>query len=107
MSSNIQTPTTLFSFDGQGRWLCNMLSEALWSTGIATDPAFGAPPADARPFDAIVIGGGTFGAVFAQHLLANDKTGSRRILVLDAGPFAMPEHEQNLPFGASPPTPAF
>ena len=107
MSSNIQTQNTLFSFDGQGRWLCNTLSEALWSAGIATDPAFGPPPPDARPFDVIVIGGGTFGSVFAQHLLASDKTNSRRILVLDAGLYSLPEHEQNLPFGASPPTPGF
>jgi hypothetical protein len=107
MSSNIQTSSTIFSFDGQGRWVCNTLSEALWSAGIATDPAFGAPPADARPFDVIIVGGGTFGSVFGQHLLASDKTNSRRILVLDAGPYSLPEHEQNMPFGASSPTPAF
>jgi hypothetical protein len=107
MSSNIQTQSTLFSFDGQGRWLCNTLSEALWSAGVATDPAFGPPPPDARPFDVVVIGGGTFGSVFAQHLLTNDKTNSRRILVLDAGPYSLPEHEQNMPFGVSPPTPGF
>src|SRR5690349_8006693 len=96
MSSNIQTQATLFSFDGQGRWLCNTLSEALWSAGIATDPAFGSPPTDARPFDVIIVGGGTFGSVLGQHLLANDKTNSRRILVLDAGPYSLPEHEQNM-----------
>src|SRR5438552_13149358 len=98
MSSNIQTQSTLFSFDGQGRWLCNTLSEALWSAGIATDQAFGPPPPDARPFDVIVIGGGTFGSVLAQHLLFVDRTRSRRILVLEAGPHVLPEHVQNLPF---------
>jgi hypothetical protein len=97
----------MFSFDGQGRWICNTLSEALWSAGINTDPSFGAPPADARPFDVIIVGGGTFGSVLGQHLLANDITNSRRILVLDAGPYSLPEHEQNMPFGASPPTPNF
>jgi len=45
----------------------------------------------------IVIGGGSFGGVFAQHLFSGDTTHSRRILVLEGGPFVLPEHVQNLP----------
>ena len=56
-----------------------------------------------RDFDVIVIGGGTFGSVVAEHLLVTDRTRSRRILVLEAGPFVLPEHVQNLPFmGGAP-----
>lgn len=51
----------------------------------------------------IVIGGGTFGAVVAEHLLVTDRTRSRRILVLEGGPFVLPEHVQNMPFmGGAP-----
>jgi choline dehydrogenase-like flavoprotein len=54
-------------------------------------------------FDVIVIGGGTFGSVVAEHLFVTDNTRSRRILVLEAGPFVLPEHFQNMPFmGGAP-----
>jgi hypothetical protein len=88
---------TTFTWDSLGRGLANTLDEALHSTGISV-PGFGPPPPDARPFDVIVIGGGTFGSVLAQHLLFVDRTRSRRILVLEAGPHVLPEHVQNLPF---------
>ena len=66
----------------------------------------GARP-DARPFVIIVIGGGSFGGVLAQHLFHNDKTHSHRILVLEGGPFLLPEHVQNLPMlGLNPPAPS-
>jgi choline dehydrogenase-like flavoprotein len=48
-------------------------------------------------FDVIVLGGGSFGSVCAQHLFTQDSTHSHRILVLDGGPFTIPEHVQNLP----------
>jgi len=60
-----------------------------------------------RDFDVIVIGGGTFGSVVAEHLFVADKTRSRRILVLEAGPFVLPEHFQNMPFRGGAPTCAF
>ena len=54
----------------------------------------------------IVIGGGSFGPVFAQHLFSQDKTHSHRILILEAGPLVLTEHVQNLPMlGLNPPGP--
>ena len=39
----------------------------------------------------------------AEHLFVTDTTRSRRILVLEAGPFVLPEHVQNMPFmGGAP-----
>src|SRR6266498_5947234 len=82
--------TTDFSRDVLGRYVCNGLEEALRS-------ADGARRADARPFDVVVIGGGTFGSAVAQHLLAQDKTHRHRILMLEGGPFLLTGHVQNLP----------
>lgn len=56
---------TAFTLDNQGRFLCNTLQEALDSAAVA------------------------------QRLFQNDPTHSRRILVLEAGPFVLPEHVQN------------
>jgi len=56
-----------------------------------------------RDFDVIIIGGRTFGSVVAEHLFIADATRSRRMLVLEAGPFALPEHAENMPFmGGAP-----
>jgi hypothetical protein len=79
---------TAFTLDNQGRFLCNTLEEAINS---AAETVGGRK----RDFDVIVIGGGTFGAAVAQRLFQNDPTHSRRILVLEAGPFVLPEHVQN------------
>ena len=93
----LQAETTSFTLDNMGRFLCNTLQEAIDSAGVSVA---GRP----RGFDVIVIGGGTFGAVIASRLLLNDDTHSRRILVLEAGPFVLPEHFQNLPYqGAGAP----
>lgn len=81
-----------FSLDVLGRYVCNSLEEALLSTDRTVDP-------DARPFDIIIIGGGSFGSVLASHLFSADTSRSHRILVLEAGPFVYPEHVQNLPPG--------
>ncbi len=78
---------TDFSKDVLGRYVCNGLDEAMAST---------AGPGG-RPFDLIIVGGGSFGAAVAQHLLFLDTLGLHRILVLEAGPFVLPEHVQNLP----------
>ena len=51
------TDTTTFTKDVQGRYLCNSYFEAeAWRRE------------GGRPFDIIVIGGGTFGAAIAEHL---------------------------------------
>ena len=81
---------TDFTLDVMGRYVCNGLDEANRSTDRSVDP-------DAKPFDYIVIGGGSFGSVFASHILNLDRAHSHRILVLEAGPFLFPEHVQNLP----------
>lgn len=82
---------TDFTKDVLGRYVCNGLDEALHSS----DATSGRP--DARPFDVIVIGGGSFGPIFAERLFAADMTHSHRVLVLEAGPLSLPEHVQNLP----------
>jgi hypothetical protein len=93
----LQSETTTFTLDNMGRFLSNTLQEASDSAAVTV----GGRP---RGFDVIVIGGGTFGAVIASRLLLNDVTHSRRILVLEAGPFVLPEHFQNLPYlGSSTP----
>src|SRR3954452_14958193 len=79
---------TDFSKDVLGRYICNGLDEALRSTT-------GRP--DARPFDIVIVGGGSFGGALAQHLFNSDQFGGHRILILEAGPFVLAEHSQNLP----------
>lgn len=79
---------TDFSKDVLGRYVCNGLDEALKSTSGR---------ADARPFDIVIVGGGSFGGALAQHLLYVDSFRNHRILVLEAGPFFLAEHVQNLP----------
>ncbi|MCI0639856.1 MAG: DUF1080 domain-containing protein [Gemmataceae bacterium] len=91
----LSSESTSFTLDNMGRFLCNTLLEAL-------DSAAQTVAGRRRDFDVIVIGGGTFGAVVAEHLFITDATHSRRILVLEAGPFVLPEHIQNLPFQTSP-----
>jgi choline dehydrogenase-like flavoprotein len=78
---------TDFSKDILGRYVCNGFDEAMQST---QGPG-------ARPFDVVIVGGGSFGAALAQHILFQDKFRNHRVLVLEAGPFALPEHVQNLP----------
>src|SRR5881398_1032490 len=96
MAAPLGSETTTFTLDNMGRFLCNTLQEALDSAGQTVGGR-------QRQFDTIIIGGGTFGGVVAEHLFATDTTRSRRILVLEAGPFVLPEHVQNLPFmGGAP-----
>src|SRR3989442_6705009 len=96
--------STDFSLDILGRYVCNTFDEARANS----DPAYRAnardinnnplPPRwDMRPFDFVIIGGGTFGAAVAEHLWFRSTGRSERILVLEAGPFFLAEHQQNLP----------
>jgi choline dehydrogenase-like flavoprotein len=99
MSTSKVPQSTDFSLDVMGRYICNGLDEALDSTKTSLF-------AGARPFDVVVVGGGSFGPLLAQHLIAQDPTRARRILVLEAGRYTLPEHVQNLPsLGLNPPPP--
>src|SRR6266849_7521738 len=90
----VPTPETQFTRDILGNYTCNTFAEA----------------AGSGPFDVIIIGGGTFGLSLAQDLffrsrrfgLGSDPQDALRplnyrILVLEGGPFALPEHTQDLP----------
>src|SRR6266540_7450794 len=96
MAQLLPSEPTSFTLDNMGRFLCNTLQEARDSAGQIV-------AGRTREFDVIIIGGGTFGAVVAEHLFIADATRSRRIIVLEAGPFVLPEHVQNMPFmGGAP-----
>src|SRR6266567_4882017 len=90
----VPTPQTQFTRDILGNYVCNTLAEATGS-GL---------------FDVIIIGGGTFGLALAQDLFFRAqrvslgsvpqdtlKPPNYRILVLEAGPFVLPEHTQDIP----------
>ena len=82
----ITAESTTFTKDIQGRYLCNEINEVnAWQGG------------GGRPFDFIVVGGGTFGAAIAEHLWFRQRQsgGGLRTLVVEAGPFTVPEHVQN------------
>ncbi len=95
----ITTETTRFTRDVLGRFVCNTIEEALASADAGAR-------SDARPFTLIIVGGGTFGAALAQEVFARDTTRRFRTLVLEGGPFLLPEHLQNLPLpGLGVPSP--
>src|SRR5262245_26581615 len=94
------TERTTFSKDVLGRYTLNTWQEAM-------DSATPANRLDGRPFDLVIVGGGSFGGALAHHLFLNDTSHAHRLLVLEAGPFVLPEHFQNLPlpgFGPAGPT---
>ena len=78
LSPDVQRTT--LSLDLMGRYLCNTWDEAVNNGG--------------PPFDVVVIGSGMFGGYCADHLFRKSKL---RVLVLDAGPFLLSSHLQNLP----------
>jgi choline dehydrogenase-like flavoprotein len=105
MVTSAMPQTTDFSRDVLGRYVCNRLDEAMRSTDPAVLRPDGRPQIEAQPFDMIVIGGGTFGAVIAEHIAFRDRSRDHRILVLEGGPLVLGEHVQNLPvIGLNPPT---
>src|SRR3954447_16449418 len=81
------TDVTKFSLDVLGRYVCNDMAEVAGAVAGT----------DARLFDVIVVGGGGFASIFAQHLITADTGRRHRILVLEAGPMVIGEHVQNLP----------
>lgn len=98
MRLSLPTPDTDFTRDALGRYICNTFDEMLVTIDADARAAAGLPArADLRPFDFIVIGGGTFGSTLAEDLWFRATGRAERILVLDGGPFLLPEHVQNLP----------
>lgn len=78
-SNPVEVQETNFSIDVPGRYICNTWDEAVNNGG--------------RPFDAIVIGAGMFGAYCAEKIYRKN---DMRVLILDAGAFLVSEHVQNL-----------
>lgn len=78
-SNPVEVQESNFTIDILGRYICNTWDEAINNGG--------------RPFDAVVIGGGMFGAYCAEKIY---RKGNMRVLVLDAGAFMVSEHVQNL-----------
>lgn len=94
----LTTELTTFTSDVLGRYVCNTFNEMLVTIDPNARATAGLPArGDLRPFDFIIIGGGTFGAALAEHLWFRSAKRNERILVLEGGPFLLPEHVQNLP----------
>jgi choline dehydrogenase-like flavoprotein len=94
----LTTEYTTFTRDVFGRYICNTFDEALVTIDPNARAAAGLPArGDLRPFDFVIIGGGTFGAALAEHLWFRSTNRSERMLVLEGGPFVLPEHVQNAP----------
>jgi choline dehydrogenase-like flavoprotein len=74
---------TTLGLDVLSRFICNTWDEA---TAQGT-----------RLFDAVVIGAGMFGGYCAEQIYRLGVANNLRVLVLDAGPFFIPTHLQNLP----------
>src|ERR1700730_8376030 len=102
MASSKTAQLTDFTLDVLGRYLCNGFDEAMHSMDKNAGRPDGSPQSDARPFNAIVIGGGSFGGILAQHLMYADQTNSYRILVLEAGRYSFPRGCQLLPLNGAP-----
>src|SRR2546430_12329380 len=90
MATSGNPQRTDFSLDVTGRYVCNGLDEALTSTDTSKNP-------DARPFDFVVIGGGSFGSVLATRVQRLHQTHAPPSLVLEARPLTPQKHGQNLP----------
>lgn len=76
----VNVQNTTFSIDALGRYVCSTWDEATGSGGA--------------PFSAIVIGAGMYGAYCATKIYRRHP--GKRVLLLDAGRFMVPEHVQNL-----------
>jgi choline dehydrogenase-like flavoprotein len=85
---------TTLGLDFLSRFICNTWEEA---TANGT-----------RHFDAVIIGAGMFGGYCANRIYRLGEGAGLRVLVLDAGPFLIPTHVQNLPsIGLNVPGPLF
>jgi len=85
---------TTLGLDVLSRFVCNTWEEA---TANGT-----------RNFDAVVIGAGMFGGYCAEKIYEFGQAKGLKVLVLEAGPFLIPTHLQNLPnIGINVPDPLF
>ena len=85
-ANRVQVQETKFSHDVLGRYVCNDWEEI---QAARDDGGF--------PFDAVVIGGGMFGAYCAAKLFWRGGGHALRVLVIDAGAFLLGTHIQNFP----------
>ena len=79
-TQRVQVQDTEFLVDVLGRFVCSTWDDATNNGGVA--------------FDAIVIGGGMFGAYCAEKIYRHGP--NLRVLVFDAGALLVTEHVQNL-----------
>ena len=85
---------TTLGLDVLGRFVCSTWDEA---TANST-----------RPFDAVIIGAGMFGGYCADKIYRLGAANNLKVLVLDAGPFLVSTHVQNLPnVGLNVPDPLY
>lgn len=85
---------TTLGLDVLSRFVCNTWDEA---TANGT-----------RQFNAVVIGAGMFGGYCAEKIYELGEENGLKVPVLDAGPFFLPTHVQNLPnLGLNPPDQLF
>lgn len=85
---------TTLSLDVLGRFVCSTWDEAVNNGGA--------------PFNAVVIGAGMFGGYCAEKIFRFGAANNLRVLLLEAGPFLVPTHVQNLPrAGLDVPNPEF
>jgi choline dehydrogenase-like flavoprotein len=74
---------TTLGLDVLGRFICNTWEEATAN--------------NTRRFDAVVIGAGMFGGYCADKIFRFGANSNLKVLILDAGPFMVASHLQNLP----------
>jgi len=74
---------TSLGLDVVSRFVCSTWDEAVGNGG--------------SPFDAVVIGAGMFGGYCAEKIFRFGAPRNLRVLVLEAGPFMVSTHVQNLP----------
>src|SRR5215203_1754092 len=79
---SVEVQRTTFSLDALGRYVCSQWDEAVANGGPS--------------FDAVVIGAGMYGAYCAEKIYRLGQGNARRVLLLEAGPFLVSEHVQNL-----------
>ncbi|MFB8790064.1 MAG: GMC oxidoreductase [Potamolinea sp.] len=81
-TQKVDVQNTTFSIDALGRFVCSTWDEATKNGGA--------------PFDVVVIGAGMFGGYCAEKIYRFTEQTKLRVLVLEAGPFLVSEHVQNL-----------